>query len=77
MVGGVPILDTIELGLGESWPTVADRGTGMEGGAEDRYPVGPAIEECVLDGEPGCDEPLYTILRSSIALSAGAAERPS
>lgn len=72
------MLETIELGLGVSWPIVADRGTGIEsGGAEGRYPLGPAIEECVLVGELVRDGAWYTILRSSIEVSAGTADIPS
>ena len=77
-MGGVPILETIELGLGESLLIVADRGTGMEiDGAEGKNPLGPATEEWVLIGELVREGPLCIILRSSIAESAGTAERPS
>lgn len=72
------MLDTMELGLGESLLMLADRGTGMERvGAEDKYPGGPASEECVLVGESAHEGPRCNTRRSSIAESAGAAERPS
>jgi len=74
--GGVHILETIEPGLGESQQLNAvGRDAGMvSGGNEGRCRGSDAALICDGVGELVDDTILQVILRSSIALSVGAAE---
>jgi len=74
--GGVPILDTIDPGLGESLQLSAvGRGAGIVIGGTDGMCRGiETALACEGTGELVDDKALLVILRSSIALSVGADE---
>lgn len=74
--GGVPMLETTELGLNDSLlPNAVERGTGMAtgviAGVQGAFTMS---ETCKLAGEVAAVGPLQVTLRSSMAVNDGAAD---